>query len=63
MRELWDIPQPVRTLAEYIVKNRYQETSSEKIEDFMCAAVTMIFRVCKPVRLVWLLVVVCISVQ
>jgi hypothetical protein len=42
------------------VKIRYQETTSEDIEVFMCAAVTVIFRVCKPVRL---LGVVCISGQ
>jgi hypothetical protein len=32
---------------------RYQETASEDIlvEDFMCAAVTVIFRMCKRVRL------------
>jgi hypothetical protein len=36
---------------------RYQETTSEDIEDFMCAAVTVIVRVCKPVRLLKLHVV------
>jgi hypothetical protein len=51
MSQLWDIRQPVRTLAEDSVKIRYQETTSEDTEDFMCAAVTVIFRVCKPVRL------------
>jgi predicted metalloprotease with PDZ domain len=51
MRELWDIRQPVRTLAENTVKICYQETTSEDIEDFMRAAVTGICRVCKPVRL------------
>jgi hypothetical protein len=53
-------------LAEDIVKILYQETTSEDIEDFMCAAVTVIFRVCKPLRLLQLLVVTsreCISVQ
>jgi hypothetical protein len=51
LSEPWDIRQPVRTLAENIVRIRYQETNSEKIEDFMCAAVTVIFTVCnKPVR-------------
>jgi hypothetical protein len=35
-----------------IVRIRYQETTSEGTEDFMCAAVTVIFRVCKTVRLV-----------
>jgi hypothetical protein len=44
---LWDIHQPVRTLAEDIVKIRYQETTSEDTEDFICAAVTVIFRVCE----------------
>jgi Cys-tRNA synthase (O-phospho-L-seryl-tRNA:Cys-tRNA synthase) len=51
MSELWDIHQTVKTWAEDIVKIRYQETTSEDIEGFMCAAVTVIFRVCKPVRL------------
>jgi hypothetical protein len=32
-------------------KRRYQATTSEDIEDFMCAVVTVIFRVCKSVRL------------
>jgi hypothetical protein len=52
--QLWDIRYPVRTLAEDIVRIRYKETASEDIEDFMCAAVTVIFRVCRPVRLLWL---------
>jgi hypothetical protein len=30
---------------------RYQETTSKNIEDFMCAAVRVIFRVCEPVKL------------
>jgi hypothetical protein len=47
----------VRTLAEDKFKIRYQVTTSEDTEDFMCAAVTVIFRVCKPARL--LLVVTC----
>jgi hypothetical protein len=51
MSQLWDIHQPVRTLAKNIVRNHYQEMTSEDIEDFMCAAVTVIFGVCKPVRL------------
>jgi hypothetical protein len=34
--QLWDIRQRVRTLAEDIVRMRYQETTSEDIEDFMC---------------------------
>jgi hypothetical protein len=50
--QLWDIRQPVRTLAEDNVRIRYQETTSENIEDFICAAVTVIFRVFKPVRLI-----------
>jgi hypothetical protein len=29
----------------------YQETTSENIEDFMCAAVRVIFGVCKSVKL------------
>jgi hypothetical protein len=35
----------------YIDKIRYQETTTEDVEEFMCAAVTVIFRVCKPARL------------
>jgi hypothetical protein len=46
MSQLWDICQPVRTLAEDIVQIRYQEMTSENIEDFMYAVVTVIFRVC-----------------
>jgi hypothetical protein len=49
MSQLLDIRQLVRTLAD-IVKICYQETTSEDIKDFMCAAVTVIFGVCKPVR-------------
>jgi hypothetical protein len=33
------------------VRIRYQETTNEDIEEFVCAAVTVIFTVCKPVRL------------
>jgi hypothetical protein len=51
MSQLWDIRQPVRTLAEDIVRIRYQETTSEGIEDFICAAIRVIFGVCKPVML------------
>jgi hypothetical protein len=51
MSHLWDIRQPVRTLAEDTVEIRYQETASEDIENFMFAAVTVMFRVCNPVRL------------
>jgi hypothetical protein len=39
--QLWDIRWPVRTLAGDIVRIRYQETTSEDIEDFMYAAVTV----------------------
>jgi hypothetical protein len=39
MSQLWDIHQPVRTLAEDVVKIRYQETPNEDIEEFMCATV------------------------
>jgi hypothetical protein len=49
--QLWDIHQLVRTLAEDNVPICYQEMTAEDIEDFMCAAVIMIFRVCKPARL------------
>jgi hypothetical protein len=49
--QLWDIRQQVRTLAEDSARIRYQETTSEDIEDFICAAVTAIVRACKPVRL------------
>jgi hypothetical protein len=51
MSQLADISQPVMMSAEDIVRIRYQETASEDIEYFMCAAVTVIFRVCKPVSL------------
>jgi transcription initiation factor TFIIIB Brf1 subunit/transcription initiation factor TFIIB len=51
MSQLWDIRQPIRTLAENIVRIRYQETTNKDIEDFMCAAITVIFRRCKPMRL------------
>jgi hypothetical protein len=57
LTQLWDIRQPVRTLAEDIVRFCYRETSSGDIEDVMYAAVTVIFRVCKAVRLIYLLVV------
>jgi hypothetical protein len=55
--QLWDIRQPVMTLTEEIVRIYYQETTSEDVEDFMCATGTVIFRVCKPVRLLQLLVI------
>jgi hypothetical protein len=42
MSQLWDIRQQVGKLAEDIVRIYYQETTSEDIEDFMCAAVTEI---------------------
>jgi hypothetical protein len=51
MSQLWDICQLVRTLAEDIVRICYQEMTSEDIEDYMCAVVTVIFIVRKPVRL------------
>jgi hypothetical protein len=57
MNQLWDIRQPVGTLAEDIIRIRYQEATSEDTEDFMCGAVTAIFGVCKPVKLLQLLVV------
>jgi hypothetical protein len=41
---MWDIRQPARMPAEDIVKIRYQETTGEDIEDFMCSEVTMIFK-------------------
>jgi hypothetical protein len=41
MSRLWDIRQPVRTLAENIVRIRYEKMTSEDIEDFMCAAATV----------------------
>jgi hypothetical protein len=50
MGQLWDIRQPVGTSLEDIDTIRYHETTSEDIEDFMCAAVTVIFGLCKPVR-------------
>jgi hypothetical protein len=34
------------------VRIRYKETTSEDTEDFTCAAVTVIFRMCKPMRLI-----------
>jgi hypothetical protein len=51
MSQLWDIRQPVRMLAGGTLEIRYQETSSRDIEGFMCDAVTVVFRVWKPVRL------------
>jgi hypothetical protein len=44
MSQSWDIRQVVRTLEEDIVEIRYQETTSEDKEAFVCAAVTVIFR-------------------
>jgi reverse gyrase len=35
----WDVRQTVRTIAEDIVRIRYQETTNEDVEDFICAAV------------------------
>jgi hypothetical protein len=46
----------VRTYVQDMIRNSYQETAREDIEDFMCAAVTVICRVCKPV---WLLIGTC----
>jgi hypothetical protein len=40
-----------KDVVEDIVRMRYQETAAEDMEDFMCVAVTVIFGVCKPVRL------------
>jgi hypothetical protein len=51
MSQLRDIRHLVRTLAEDIVRIRYQKTTSEAIEDFKCDAITMIFRECKPMML------------
>jgi hypothetical protein len=38
LSQLWDIRQQVRTLAEDIVRIRYQETTSEDVEEFMCCS-------------------------
>jgi hypothetical protein len=57
MSQLWDIRQPVKTLAENIVRIRYKETTSEDMEEFMCAAIAVVFGVCKPMRLLQLFVV------
>jgi hypothetical protein len=51
MSQLWDIRQQVSTLAEDIVRIRYQETTIEDTEDLMCAAVIVIYRVYKQVKL------------
>jgi hypothetical protein len=51
MSQLEDIHQPVRTFAEDIVKIHYQDTTNEDMEDYVCVAVTMIFRVSKSVAL------------
>jgi hypothetical protein len=40
-----------------MVKIHYQETTGEYMEDFMYAAITVLCKACKPVRLLWLLVV------
>jgi hypothetical protein len=45
VNHFWDIRQPVRMLAEDTVRIRYQEATIEDT-DFMCVAVTVIFRVC-----------------
>jgi hypothetical protein len=39
MSQLWYVRQPVRTLAEDIVRIRHKETTSENIEDIMYAGV------------------------
>jgi hypothetical protein len=57
MSQLLDIRQPVRSLSEDTVRTRYQETTREGIKEFMCAVARVIFRVCKLVRLLNLLVV------
>jgi hypothetical protein len=57
MSHLWDIRQSVRTLAEDIVRIRHKEMTIEDIEDFIYAAVIVIFRVRKVVRLLYLFVV------
>jgi hypothetical protein len=51
MSQLWDTRQTIRTLAEDIVRICYRETTIEDIEEFMCTAVTVLFRVYKPVGL------------
>jgi hypothetical protein len=43
---LWDIHQTLRPYAVDIVRIRYQETISEDIEVFMCAAVTVMEVTC-----------------
>jgi hypothetical protein len=53
----WELDGAMSQLWGKDVRIRYQETTSEDIEDFMSAAVTVIYRVCKPVRLLELLVV------
>jgi hypothetical protein len=43
MSQLWDIRQQVKMLREDTARIHYQKTTSEDKEDFMCAAVTVIF--------------------
>jgi hypothetical protein len=63
MIQLWDIGQPVRTLAEDIVRIRCKKTASEDVGDLMCAAVNIdLYRICKPERLLYLRAM-CISGQ
>jgi hypothetical protein len=57
MSQLWDICQPVRTLAENMVRIRCQETTSEDMGDFMCATAAVVFGGCKTMRLLQLLLV------
>jgi hypothetical protein len=38
MSQLWDIRQPVRTLADDIVRVRYRETTSEDRRYYMCCS-------------------------
>jgi hypothetical protein len=56
MSQLWDIRQAVRKLTEGIVRIRYQETTSEDRILNVCYSYSDL-RVCKPVRLLQLLVV------
>lgn len=48
----------VRIQAEDSVQTHCHEKTIEDIKDFMCTAVTMIFRMCKAVRLLELLLVI-----
>jgi hypothetical protein len=44
---MWDICQPVRAIAEDVVRIRYQEATNEDMGDFMCVVVIVIFRLSK----------------